>query len=224
MGIREQLPISDAERFKEMQEYGAQINKIITKGIRQLSDKDGDTRVTVEQNADEDKVRIYTNGTEIAIVDSDLFEIKKQLKISGASRVSAYRNTAQTIPNSTHTTIIFNNVSYDNLNEYNATNGKFTASKAGYYFIAARALTANVAWPSGSIYHIEACKNGTTTWIGSRHTVEYAVTEFVDSVLSCCLQLNENDYIEIKAYHNRGSNTDLCADSAYVRLYIHRIS
>jgi hypothetical protein len=224
MGIREQLPISDAERFKEMQEYGAQINKIITKGIRQLSDKDGDTRVTVEQNTDEDKVRIYTNGTEIAIVDSNLFEIKKQLKISGASRVSAYRNTTQTIPHNTHTTIIFNNVSYDNLNEYNATNGRFTASKAGYYFITARALTATVAWTSGNVYVIEVFKNGINTWVGSRHTVEYGITRYIDSIVSCCLQLNENDYIEIKAYHSRGSNTDLDPESAYVCFYIQRIS
>lgn len=93
-----------------------------------IGDADGDTYITVEETADEDKIHFYTAGTEVAEVDSIEFDIKKQLKISGISCMRAIRGTTQSIPNATWTIVQYNTENYDNLGEYdNTTDYRFTA-------------------------------------------------------------------------------------------------
>ena len=51
-----------------------------------IEDKDGDTKVTVEQNPDEDKIRFSTAGTERALLDQSELLLSVPLHVSGTNQ------------------------------------------------------------------------------------------------------------------------------------------
>jgi len=51
----------------------------------QLADTDGDTKVQVEESADEDKIRMDTGGTERAVLDSTALDLTVPLKVDTVS-------------------------------------------------------------------------------------------------------------------------------------------
>jgi len=195
---------------------------VITKKI---FDADGDTYITVEETADEDKIHAYTAGTEVAEIDSTEFDIKKQLKISGVSCMRATRATVQSVPDSTWTIVQYNTEKYDNLGEYdNATNYRFTAQKTGYYHVDAGLLSGNYAWPSGSIWIISIYKNGTSYAYGFRCVVDTAITRYVHSTLGTDIYLAANDYIDIRVYHTQGGAVDISANAIFNFFNVHRFA
>jgi len=104
----------------------------------------------------------------------------------------AQKTTNVTGPN----VIIWNSEKHDRSNSYNATNGRFTAPIAGYYFFSFYALSSNsvTCW-----YHIR--KNGST--VHNAQPYQRALGDMAQVSASIILDLALNDYVEI--YINSGT-------------------
>ena len=158
----------------------------------------------------------------VFVTDGDL-DVDGQISQSGASRIKAVRNTAQTIPSESYTKIQYNTEVYDNLGEYDNTNYRFTATEEGYYLVTARILFALALWDKDRIV-LRLYKNGVVN-VALGETItpsSFSVAAGTDG--STILYLEEGDYIDVRVYHNRGTNTDLQADSNYNYFTVHRES
>jgi len=87
-----------------------------------LQDADGDTKIQVEESADEDKIRMDVAGVEaFHLSDVGILDLVKQ----SATRVTM--SAAQNIPTNTFTKVFLDTEAYDVQNEFNTTNGAGTA-------------------------------------------------------------------------------------------------
>lgn len=149
-----------------------------------------------------------------------------QLGITGASKIHVTRTTAQSIPSLTLTRVNFNTEVFDNLGEFdNVTNYRFTATKAGAYYITSGLFSDNVAWPLVTSYwEIGIYKNGTLVANGKREFVKLVNALRLQSDVNAIIELAVNDYIEIKVIHTHGSAVNCIANGAFNYLMIHRLS
>lgn len=124
---------------------------------------------------------------------------------------TASRSTAQTIPTNTQTKIVFDAVDSDGWNCWDLTPNptRLTVPVTGRYFV-----TANVSYQAKSAGHraINIYKN---------NLVELARSDFVpvsnsidthSTVNTHAVTLTKGDYIELRVWHNSGSNLDIMAD------------
>ena len=140
------------------------------------------------------------------------------------SYLNAKQATAQVIPNSSSTTILFNTSIIDELGEYNSTLGRFTATYAGIYHVDWSATSGdNVAWDAGEHWTTELYINGTLRYYGARNGMDTAGNQYIESQGSATIKLGASDYIEIKIYQTRGTSTDIIADGNFNYLTIARI-
>jgi hypothetical protein len=120
----------------------------------------------------------------------------------------AYRNGNVTLSNATNTIITFNSENFDTGGMYDTSNGKFTPTEAGKYF-----LFTWVKWNlNGGTNYIEIRQNGSnkasmyTTAQNSSGDHVYQVATVVEA--------NANDYFEVNVYQGSGSNKTLAGGNA----------
>lgn len=134
--------------------------------------------------------------------------------------VRATRSTSQTIPNGT-ATVVYSTALFDNLGEYNTSNGKFTAKRAGRYYVSASILWTSASVATNEVRYLQINKNGSafaTSWENQQITS----TRYITSQINSIVELAVGDYIEIVAYQNSGGNRDLHPDSVFNFLAIAR--
>lgn len=185
-------------------------------GGTKIEDADSDTKVDVEESADEDKIRMDVGGTEAFLLHDDgILDLAKQ------SRIHVYRNTNQTITTGTWTKIQFNTETYDNQNEFDpTTNYRFTATKAGHYSVALTGLV--LAMVADKRSGVSLKKNGAFVALSLSHASHAADAA---TFLSAILYLAASDYIEAFVYHDAGSSKDLSGDSpSHTFMMVHKLS
>lgn len=185
-------------------------------GCPKLKDADGDTKVDVEESADEDIVRMDVAGVEVFKLNADgILDLPKQ------SRTRAYLGTFQTVPPSTFTKVELDTESYDNQNEFDpTTNHRFTATKAGCYQVnGAIHFVTNIG--EGKRLLVAIYVNGTEV---SRCDVESVSLTYISAAVSDCINLSVNDYVELYVYHDKGSDATLLNFASRTFLSIHKLS
>jgi len=120
----------------------------------------------------------------------------------------AHRNANVTLSNGTNTIITFDDEDIDTGNMYDSSNGKFTPTTSGKYF-----LFAVIKWSlNGGINYIELRKNGSNT--ASMYT-NYSIPNG-DHVyaISNIVEADGDDYFEINVYQGSGGSETLYGGAA----------
>ena len=137
--------------------------------------------------------------------------------LKGGTNTPAFRakvSSNQTISNGTNTIITFDTEEFDVGSNYNTSNGKFTPTTAGKYFLYCKL---KVALGTGIVY-MEFRKNGSNVHsnyenVGSRASGDYGLQ------LSTIQSANgSSDYFEVNYYQGSGSSKTLYggADSSFM--------
>lgn len=181
-----------------------------------IRDADTDTKVDVEESADEDKVRMDVAGTEAFLLDdAGVMTLAKQ------SRARAYQTSGQSIPASTETKVALNIEDYDEQSEYDhVTNYRFTAKTAGYYLVCGNAVFSTLA--DGKKYVVGAKKNA-SAWIGIGRGI-IGGTEAAGASFSGVIYLAIDDYVEEWIYHDDTVARTLNATAGYNQMSVHKLS
>ena len=135
----------------------------------------------------------------------------------GGANTPAFRahiNSSPTISNGTNTTIVFDDEEFDVGSNYDTSNGRFTPTTAGKYFLYSK-LKVQLA---GGIVYMEFKKNGSNVHsnyenISSRPSGDYGFQ------LSTIQEANgSSDYFEVNYYQGSGSSKTLYggADSSFM--------
>ena len=145
---------------------------------------------------------------------------KLSLSPKNVSRIRATRKAAQSIPNDANTIVKYNETTYDNSGEYNGTTGNFTAKEAGYYLISAKILFNSVEWAGGKEVNLKIFKNGVTYSsiyedFAQTTSTRYRFASGVDTIY-----LAEDDYFNIRIYHNQGGTVDIYGSEVYNSLSV----
>ncbi len=161
-------------------------------------------------------IKVYGDGT---IGDLD---ISGSLILSGASRARVTKNNAQSINNASSTIVQYDDEDYDNLGEF--ASYRFTAKEAGYYFVTASLLSANVLWAGGEYWQITLFKDGAAISSGFKNIASAGETRTFQSIVSDVVYLAATNFIDIRVYQNSGIaiNTDTSATHNYFS--VHRLS
>lgn len=161
-----------------------------------IKDADGDTKVDVEESADEDKIHMDVDGVEAFLLQDDgVLDLAKQ------SGCAVSRSAApQTIPDATPTKIEFNAEYFDIQNEFDSTtNYRFTAKKAGRYLLTS--IISLAALVDGQRLIIYLNKNG--VGVGSLSTTTGAAADG-GTTATTVVEMAANDYLEVFCYQNAG--------------------
>lgn len=181
-----------------------------------ISDEDGDTKIQVEEAADEDIIRMDVAGVEAFHLDAvGILGLAKQ------SRCFAYRATlVQTIPTGVTTKVELNAEVFDEHNEFDpAVNYRFTATVAGYYLIASAILWQTVT--EGAAYRIYIKKNGAEVLYQAGAP---STEDFFSNIVAGGVYLAANDFVEVHVNQNTGGNDDVFHGVAYSYLSVHKLS
>ena len=124
------------------------------------------------------------------------------------SQARAYRNTTQSIPNATWTTVVWDQEDWDDGGDYNTTNGLFTAPADGVYMVTAALFFASTTWTAGQRAALTVYKNGSQ--LARLDRVVAPGTTFSMALQGAVLvKLSTGDYIDVRAYQNSGASLDV---------------
>lgn len=185
-------------------------------GGTKIQDADSDTKVDVEAAADEDKVRMDVKGVEAFLLDdAGVLTLAKQ------SRAAAHLSANQNISTNTWTKINLDAEDYDEQGEFDiATNYRFTAKKAGYYFVVGQARYVTATLPQTACY-ADVRKNGAES---ITMTFEYQGSGVeMGAICIHIFQLAVNDYLELWTWQNSGSTRIARGYALCNRLCIYKI-
>jgi len=183
-------------------------------GGTKIQDADGDTKVDVEESADEDKIRMDVKGVEAFLLHDDgILDLPKQ------SGCAVYLGTDQTIPSASHTVVNLDTELFDTLGEFNTTTHRFTATRAGIYIVIGATNWNN---PNKS-YQYAACirKNGALVTETIFHSANYWR---IGVMTAGIFSLAAGDYIELDAYQNSGAGDNLDAGINHTYMHIAKIA
>lgn len=140
-------------------------------------------------------------------------------KLTGKSCVIAGHNSGQSIATNTTTTLIYNVVTVNTNNSYDAATGIFTAPQSGFYRIVACALTANVAWTAGENIDMHLISNGASLKI-IRLQIQASISSvmFIDCSHICALNRGENLVAALR--HPRAAATAIWPEAEWSVLNI----
>lgn len=140
-----------------------------------------------------------------------------------SSRCSAYLGNAQTISNITWTPVAFDTKNWDNDDEFDIVinKGRFTAKTKGYYHISAIGNISAVGAGKYAYFHI--WKNG-SDWITLNQKVAFGTESFYMQGSADVYLNGSTDYVEIRVYHNKGSDATLYSDRKNTSVSIHRFA
>lgn len=140
------------------------------------------------------------------------------------SHVELIKSGAQSIATGAVTTVIYDVKTHDVLDEYDITNGKFTAKYAGTYIINAYTLTEDVSWGSGEYWRMSVLRNGSDNYDGLRNIVVYTRSTHLPGHVCKILRLSVGDYIEVQILHNQGATVDVLSNVEYNHCTIDRLA
>lgn len=168
-------------------------------GGTKIQDADSDTKVDVEESADEDIVRMDVAGVEAFNLNNvGILTLAKQ------SGFHAYQTVAQAIPNVTNTVMNCGTESFDIQSEFGLANDKFTAKVGGLYLCAAHVQMADI--DSGKYLLVYLFLNGAV------YAMAQAFSFAANVTLTCpfvsVVQLSATDYLEFKIRHNNGASVN----------------
>ncbi|MBA7472201.1 MAG: hypothetical protein GH156_00555 [Dehalococcoidia bacterium] len=181
-----------------------------------LIDADGDTKVDVEEGADEDIVRMDVAGVEAFHLSAlGILTLAKQ------SICRAYKSAVdQTIGTSALTKIVLDGEDYDNLNEFDSTtNYRFTATEAGYYLVVGQLFW--ICTVDQKEYTTLIYKNGADE---SKGRLRSAVGASEICPAHAVVYLAAGDFIEIWGWQSAGINQNVAKDRFMTHLDIHKLS
>jgi C1q domain len=146
-------------------------------------------------------------------------------QIAASETVAAHykADAGQSIPNSSATTVIFEDKISDTHNAYNTTTGVFTAPLAGEYSFTASILYDGFAWLASSLVTCEYVHNSRVA------TVHY---DFIEASIGArnlgriCtgkVRMNAGDTLRIRTFQNSGGARTIFANSDYNSFSIQRI-
>jgi hypothetical protein len=151
-----------------------------------LSDGDGNPRVSIPTGT---ATATIPNATGTVMVSGNM------------PAVRAYLNANQTIPHNTATKVVFNAESFDTNNNFDTSNGRFTPTVAGYYYI-----NSIVAFGHTTNAYIMLYKNGSVAVYGPP-MLGWTGISGVSGIVSDFIYFNgSTDYIEIYGYQATGTN------------------
>lgn len=159
------------------------------------------------------------------ISDADLFvaiddvagtpttkKITRKNAMGGYSHVRATRDSVQSIPNNTLTTVIFDDEEYDTLGEYNATTGVFTATVAGYYTVSGGCSCASAAFTAADFFTVEIIKNSSSAAVGNVDRADATITTNRSSYVTATVHLAIGETVCIKVIHTQGGALNIRDD------------
>ena len=185
------------------------------RNMGEIEDADGDTKVDVEESADEDRVRMDVAGVEAFNLNNvGILTLAKQ------SAFAAHQTSNQSIPHVTNTVLNMDVENYDIQGEYNLATDRFTATVAGLYLCAAH-LQLN-SLDDGKYMLIYLAKNGTNV------AMAQAMSSGADQNTTCpfvyVVQLAVNDYLEFLGRHNNGAALNTVAGAERVWCCVAKIA
>jgi hypothetical protein len=163
-----------------------------------IKDADADTKVEVEQSADEDKVRMTVKGVEGFVLDDAAI-----LTLAKQPAARAYLASNQNVIDSTYVQITLANENFDIQGEFNTGTYRYVASKAGLYLVSALVCYYNAAYTAGFFTIIK--KNGVDYLLVPGRQSQNSANTTVGVIATDILQLAVNDYIELYAWQNGGA-------------------
>jgi hypothetical protein len=138
----------------------------------------------------------------------------------GQSRAKAHLSADQTITTATWTKVNLDVEDYDEQGEFDSTtNYRFTATKAGYYLV-----VGNTQWGAGvdqAVAVLGIYKNGTRV---RQSVTRWSGTNTIGVNIADIIYLAANDYVELWAYHEKGSDAVLGSASTDTFMAVHKLS
>ena len=179
-----------------------------------IEDGDSDTKVDVEENADEDMVRMDVGGTQAFVLDSaGIRSLPQQAASLG------YRNGNVNIPTITLTKIILNAESYDVQNEFDTTNGTYTASTSGSYLVVAK-LRYTTSLVATKRYMNYIYRNGVQL-VTTGLCFAGGDAIYVQNV--AIVSLSADDYLELWTWQNSGAQANIRGLVGHTEMAIYKL-
>jgi len=174
---------------------------VITKKI---FDADGDTYITVEETADEDKIHVYTAGTKRLTIDENGYT-----KIITPARCQVYSDSNWSIANNAVSTLSFNSELTDPSNMHSTTTNtsRIILPTDGDYL-----CIINLKWASnatGARRGIIRLNGTTNLWDDVRDGATGVLGVYAYSFSFLAVGLSKNDYLELRVYQNSGAGLTL---------------
>jgi hypothetical protein len=177
---------------------GSDIVGIMNKD-KTVQDADGDTKIQVEESADEDKIHMTVKGVEVFLLHEDgIMDLAKQSAFHGY-----LPEPDQTLSNNTWTQIELGAEAYDNQDEFNTATYRFTAKKTGtYLFLGKISFVANATGQRGIRFRCNDSVN---------YTQYFAALSSGPSIFyfSIFLRLTANDFVDLYGFQDSGGDLDI---------------
>ena len=131
----------------------------------------------------------------------------------------------QTIENNPNPLIIivYGTKTLDTHGSFNAATGVFTCPITGWYEVGASLAWATVAWGVTKTTYIAAYRNDAVKVVLDHHVTEGGVTKRLMIGGSTTMYLEKDDTLDIRIFHDRGSDTDMYNSAPFNNLSIHRV-
>ena len=160
----------------------------------------------------------------MAIADSTLY--LEGVVAARQCYVYAIKDSLQSIPATTYTTVVYNDTITDLGDDYNSSTGIFTAPTDGIYTVSFAILSASTTFTAGQVW-MSRLDAGTKMFNGFYNRVQTGATaSLLSSDCNALVKLNKNETIEAKIYHTRSSSCNTYvggADDKYNFLTIARV-
>lgn len=164
-----------------------------------IQDADGDTKLQVEESADEDKIRMDVKGVEAVLIHDDgIIDLSKQSAFHGY-----LPEPDQTLSSDTWTQIELGAEVYDNQDEFNISTYRFAAKKTGtYLFLGKITFAASATGQRGIRFRQNDSVNYTQyfTALSSGSSIFY---------FSIFLRLSANDFLDFYGFQDSGGGLDI---------------
>jgi len=134
------------------------------------------------------------------------------------------RNTTQSIPDSTYTTMIFDTDIVDELGEYNSTTGQFTAKYDGVYTFNWSILSEVISWSNGEFWESALNVNGSIKQYGFRNIISSTQNQRLSTIWSSTLKLSAGDTVNVDVWQNSGGSVGTYGSIRDTFLNVARIS
>lgn len=185
-------------------------------GATKIEDADADTKIQVEESADEDKIRMDTAGTETFLLeDEGIITYAKQ------SAARGYKATNQTIATATWTIFQFDTASFDIQSELDFVNHRFVATKAGIYLAAGGMIWFDTQVVADKLYGVGITLNGNFKVNSYLHS---SIIEFMACTCTEVIQMAANDWLDLRVFQRTGASKNVQGTIEYTHLSVVKVA
>ena len=185
-----------------------------------IQDGDGDTKLQLEEGADDDHIRMDVGGTGgdnvFLLHDTGILDLPKQ----SAARVDRITSVFS-VDSATLTNLDGNSEIYDIQNEYNSTTDVFTCTEAGIYLVEGVAFFVSLGNGKFGAIFIEL--NGSTVGTGQRANFSGGATN-IAVAYSMPVLCAATDTLEVVLYHDHGSALNIYFGATYTHASFTKIT